>query len=163
MPQLLRNVKELCAAAALLGTAIYPLPIHSADAEALAASSLTGTCGFAVSFQYPFAYLYPNPGPGWGMNQLGTINFDKHTIKANVVLQDPAGPASVEYQKSFQANFTKKTGPIPGSYTITFTYPGGDVQVFNLLPVNNGNTILMQGIVTTPGSQDGAIAGTCQR
>ena len=163
MPQLLRNTRKLCAAAVLLGTAISPFPSHAGDVAAAAASSLTGKCGFAVSFQYPFAYLYPSPGPGWGMNQLGTINFDTHTITGNMVLQDPAGPASVEYQKTYKASFTKKTGPIPGSYTITFSYPGGDVQVFNLIPVNNGNTILMQGIITTAGDQDAAIAGTCQR
>jgi len=163
MPQLLRNAKKFCSAAALLGAAIYPLAGHSADVEALSSTSLTGKCGFAVGFEYPFAYLYPNPGPGWGMNQLGTINFDTHTITGNVVLQDPAGPASVEYQKTYKASFTKKTGPVAGSYTITFTYPGGGVQVFNLLPVNNGNTILMQGIITTAGDQDAAIAGTCQR
>lgn len=136
---------------------------YSESALAVAALPTKGTCGFQLTMTYPFAYLHGNdPGPGWGLDALGTINFQTKTISANITLIDPAPLPSTETPLTFTAPFTTVPGPIPGSSTITFSFPG-DTAVFgiNLIAVNGGKTILMQ-FFAPPGGQDGSITGKCE-
>lgn len=122
-----------------------------------------GTCGFLLTMSYPFVYLYDNPGAGWGLDGLGTINFQTSTISVNITLQDhPPGQNFTESPLAFTAPFTILAGPIPNSSTITFNLPDNSVFTFNLIAVNGGKTILMQGFSPSAGSQDGSITGRCE-
>ena len=124
-----------------------------------------GTCGFVINMSYPFAYLYGDPGDGWGMDGLGTLNFQTSTISVNLILQDhplPPGSAFTESQLVITAPFTTTAGPIPGSSTITFTLPDNSPFAFNIVAVNGGKTFLMQGVNPTPGDQDGSVTGRCE-
>jgi len=124
-----------------------------------------GTCGFLINQSYPFAYLYDDPGNGWGLDALGTIDFQTKTISANLILQDhplPPGSTFTESQLVIIAPFTTAAGPIPGSFTITFNLPDNSPFTFNLIPVNKGSTILMQGFNPNAGSQDASITGRCE-
>jgi hypothetical protein len=123
-----------------------------------------GTCGFLLTMSYPFAYLHGNnPGPGWGVDALGTIDFQTSTIAINITLEDPAPLPSKQYPLTFTTTFTTSAGPIPNSPTITFNIPNDpSVYTINLIAVNGGKTILMQLFSPTPGSQDGSVTGTCE-
>jgi hypothetical protein len=124
-----------------------------------------GTCGFLLTFNYPFVYLFDDPGDGWGMDALGTINFQTSTISVNIILQNhplPSGSNFTESQLVITAPFTTVAGPIPGSFTITFALPDNSPFTFNLIPVNKGNTILMQGFNPNAGSQDASTTGRCE-
>jgi len=150
---------------AILGSLLLAGALGGASESAVAIAALptSGVCGFAVSIQYPFVYIYgSSPGPGWGMNVLGTLDFGASKISANFVLQNPIGPGTTESQVQVTAPFTAAAGPIAGSTTISFTPSGGTPLTFNLLAVNGGNTLLMQGFNPTAGSQDGGAAGVCQ-
>lgn len=137
---------------------------YSECALAIAPLPTKGTCGFAFPMNYPFAYVNGNdPGDGWGVDALGTINFLTKTISVNIILINPAPLPSTEAPFSFTATFTTSPGPVPGSSTITFTIPGDTTVVtFNLIAVNGGKTILMQGFSPTAGSQDGSSIGRCE-
>jgi len=156
---LIRKGARLVALFALVCASTY-----SASALAIAPLPLKGTCGFALTMNYPFAYLHgSDPGDGWGVDTLGTINFLTKTISVNIILIDPAPLPSVEAPFSFTTTFTTSPGPVPGSSTITFTIPGDTTVVtFNLIAVNGGKTILMQGFSPTAGSQDGSSIGRCE-
>lgn len=138
------------------------------DTFAIATMPATGTCGFLATFHYPFVYLYSNPGPGWGMNVIAALNFDAKTISGNIVIQNPAGPNSTETQSAISGPFTVANGPFGGSSTITttITFAGGQFPptqfVFNVLPVNGGNTLMMQGGPGPVGGADAGVAGVCQ-
>jgi len=138
------------------------------NAFAVATMPTTGTCGFLGTLQYPFVYLYPNPGPGWGMNIIATLNLDTKTINGNIVIQNPAGPNSTESQASFSGPFTVTAGPFTGSSTInaTLTFSNNAIGrtsfAWNVVPVNGGNTLLMQEGPGPVGGADGGMAGVCQ-
>lgn len=137
----------------------------SQSASAIASIPTTGVCGFAVTNQYPFVYLYgASPGTGWGMNFLGTIDFGASKISGNIILQNPNGAGTTESQATFSASFTTAAGPITGSYTISFvpTPLSTNTMTINIIPVNGGNTVLLQGFNPTAGSQDAGSAGVCQ-
>lgn len=138
--------------------------------SALAAQDLPkkGTCGYLASMHYPFAYQYgADAGPGWGLNVLALLDFDTNTFVGNVVLINPAGPNSTQSQETTQrVPFTVSPGRLgAGSYTITASLhvDGGDHKfVWNVVPVNNGRTLLMQ---QGPGpfrDADAGVAGVCQ-
>jgi hypothetical protein len=153
-----RTVRNLLGTVAILGT----LAGFSQTASATASLPTSGVCGFLMSFNYPFVYLYgANPGANWGMNFIGTIDFGAKQISGNVISQNPAGSATTETQQTFNAAFTTAAGPISGSYTMTFG-SGSNTQTINLIPVNNGNTILLQYFNPNAGSQDAGAQGVCQ-
>jgi len=153
------KVRKLLVGLAVVGS----LGGISQSASAVASLPTSGVCGFAFTLQYPFAYLYgASPGTGYGLNFLGTINFGTSTISTNVLLQNPASPqATTESQANFSVPFTTAAGPIPGSYAITFT-PSSNAWTMNLIPVNGGNTILLQAFSPVAGNQGAGIVGVCQ-
>ena len=123
-----------------------------------------GMCGFLLTMSYPFAYLHGNnPGPGWGVDALGTIDFQASTIAFNITLENPAPLPSTQFPFTFTTTFTTSAGPIPNSSTITFSIPDDpSVYTINLIAVNGGKTILMQFFSPTPGNQDGSSTGRCE-
>jgi len=133
-------------------------------ASAIAPMPISGECGFVLSLQYPFAYLFgSNPGTGYGMNMLGTINYSTKTISANIVLQNPAAAnTTTESQSAFSVPYTVSSGPVAGSYTLTFTAAANTLTI-NLIPVNGGNTALLQFFNPTAGGQNAGAAGVCQK
>jgi hypothetical protein len=139
---------------ALALTSMYSAP---------ALSKASGACGFLLTMSYDFAYLYGNPpGPGFGLNALGTINFNTSTITINLILEDPAGSNSKQYPGTLTVPFTTSVGPFPGSSTITFMFSStSPVFKVNLLPVGGGQTILMQWYSPTLGI-DGSVTGRCE-
>ena len=145
------------------------ISIISGAAHATAALPTTGTCGFVGGFNYPFVYMYGgNPGAGWGVNFFGTLNFSNNTYSINILMLNPGVQGSTqptENQTVVSGTFTVNAGPVPGSYAVSmpnFASSTGAPYVFNLLPVNNGNTILMQFWNPNSGGQDGGQVGVCQ-
>ncbi len=134
-----------------------------ADTTLAVALPTSGVCGFAIVLRRPFDYLDgSSPGSGYGVNWLGTINFSTSTITSNVVLQNPGNAATTtESQISVSATFTKSAGPISGSTTIAFT-PFSNQWTLNLIPVNDGLTILVQAYSPVAGNQDAAAVGVCR-
>jgi hypothetical protein len=57
--------------------------------------------------------------------------------------------------------FTKAPGPIPGSWVLMFTIPGGATQYLNVVPADGGTKLLLQVFSPTPNAQDGALSATC--
>jgi hypothetical protein len=123
----------------------------------------TGVCAFVATTDYPFAYIWgTSPGTGWGLTLLGAIDFGASMITFNLVTQNPnANPnLATEAQQSASSAFTTAAGPITGSYTISFNVSSNALS-FNLIPVNNGNTILMQDFNLTAGDQGGGRIAEC--
>lgn len=142
-------------------------------------AGLTGNCGMVVAVPHTYVFgsvtgtvnstgnmngyaqLVP-PGSTKGVNLLAVINFTSSTISYEVT-QVTVGNASTGTSNSYStqngsASFTTAAGPLPGSYTITFTPTGSPQISLNLLPVNSGNTILVQGTTGTAS----ALTGVCQ-
>jgi len=76
---------------------------------------------------------------------MAVINFDNSTINYNVTQMNWLSTATGQFgEVTGTTSFTTATGPITGSYTISFPV-GSRTLTLNLLPVNSGNTILVQG------------------
>lgn len=143
--------------------------LFTSNAFALATMPNTGTCGFVGSLQYPFAYVFGlTPGTGFGMNVIATLNFDTKVITGNMVTMNPAGNLTTQQQTGFSGTFTVTTGTLTGSSAITasvsFTGSAATTNFFTwtVLPVNGGNTLLMQLAPAPAGQASGAMAGVCQ-
>ena len=143
-------------------------------------AGLTGTCGVLFATPHLFLNAYgsmtgsvtstgamtgnyisnavgPNQGP-YGVDVLAEINFSNSTVSYNVMQVSFNGSGTKAYSAvSGSVPFTTTAGPgsLAGSYTITFTPTGGQQISLTILPVNSGNTILIQG--TTDASR-----GVCQ-
>jgi hypothetical protein len=146
--------------------------VGSEYALAQPALPTSGVCGFSSAISYPFAYLYgPSPGTGYGMNWFGTINFASQVISINAVLENPGNATNTTESQSALSNapFLASAGPISGSYIISFNVDGTPLSAtpsnnqfeINVIPVNDGNTLLMQVYATTAGDQGGNIVGEC--
>ena len=144
-----------------------------------AMAGLTGTCGMVLSVPHNYTFgslvqssgsTYPNfvylasPGDTRGVNLLAVIDFT-HSTLSYALTQVTAGDAATNTRNAYSTQsqsgvaFTSAAGPITGSYTITFTPPGAAAAMsLNVLPVNSGNTYLIQG---TSG-RTGALTGVCQ-
>jgi hypothetical protein len=161
---------------------IRPLTIASAlllgasSAVAVSALPTTGTCAYLGSFHYPFMYLkeYPQAGFGspFGLSILATFNFDTKAVSGNVVQINPCPSQCTQSQEqmSFSGTFTVSNGPVPNSYLLstTLTLPALPAPItvtdfkWNAVPVNGGNTLLMQLGPMPNDSSDGGMAGVCQ-
>jgi hypothetical protein len=114
-------------------------------------AGLSGTCGMLAS---------PPPSPGTNAfmyNVLAVVDFSTSTISYNVTtLTFGNSPPPTLTQSSNSSPFTLGSGPISGSYTMTFTPQGSNTAlIFNLFPVNSNNTILVQGA-------NSPFSGVCQ-
>ena len=141
-----------------------------------ASAALTGSCGMIVSVPHNYAlgtmsgtintstgaysgnFQLASPGSTKGVNVLAVLDFSANTISFNVTQVTIGNPNSYATQTQTGVAFTTAAGPLPGSYTISFTPTGSPTINLNLLPVNGGSTVLVQG--TSGGS--GALAGVCQ-
>ena len=151
--------------------ALGALTLATPDAFA----ALSGSCGMVVAVPHTYVsgimtgsangstgvvtgtvQLVPT-GSTKGVNLLAVINFTSSTISFNLTQVTVGTPNSYATQAG-SAQFVTAAGPLPGSYTITFTPTGSPQVSLNLLPVNSGNTILVQG---TTGSGS-ALTGVCQ-
>jgi hypothetical protein len=139
------------------------------NAFALSTMPNTGTCGFIGSLQYPFAYMFGlNPGTGFGMNVMATLNFDTKAIAGNIVTMNPAAALTTQQQSTFSGTFTVTNGTLTGSSVVSasVTIAGSPATTnfftWNVLPVNGGNTLLMQLAPAPAGQASGAMAGVCQ-
>ena len=141
-----------------------------------ASAALSGSCGMIVSVPHNYAlgnmsgtintstgaysgnFQLASPGSTKGVNVLAVLDFSANTISFNVTQVTIGNPNSYATQTQTGVAFTTAAGPLPGSYTISFTPTGSPTINLNLLPVNGGSTVLVQG--TSGGS--GALAGVCQ-
>ena len=143
-----------------------------------ASAALSGSCGMIVSVPHNYAlgnmsgtintgtgayngvFQLASAGSTRGVNVLAVLDFSTNTISFNVTqvtINTPNNSYATQTQTGVA--FTTAAGPLPGSYTISFTPTGSSTAIsLNLLPVNGGSTVLVQG--TSGGS--GALAGVCQ-
>lgn len=140
-----------------------------------ASAALSGSCGMVVSLPHNYVlgamsgtmntstgaysgnFQLASPGSTKGVNVLAVLDFAASTITYNVVNVTIGSPNSYGAQTG-SVPFTTVAGPLPNSYTISFTPTGSNAISLNLLPVNSGNTILVQG---TSGTAS-ALTGVCQ-
>ncbi len=132
------------------------------------AAAPTGTCGLVASMPHPEFdwWAYMNGGGATvtkNMDVLAEINFTAKTINYSITQFTWTSGAPGTFSKATVAGnaiFTmagpgvNTTNTTPNSYQITFTAGGGTV-VLNVLPVNSGNTYLIQGI-------GDRLSGVCQ-
>jgi hypothetical protein len=112
------------------------------------ASALTGTCGILGSIPHPFQTGVV--GVSYNLDLLATINFSTNTINYNFTVITITLAGQTFSSNNGSASFTTAAGPLTGSTTITFPFtpPGGGAPItasLNVLPVNGGNTYLVQG------------------
>lgn len=140
-----------------------------------ASAALSGSCGMVVSLPHNYVlgsmsgtmntsngnysgnFQLATPGSTKGVNVLAVLDFNTSTISFNVTQVTIGNPNSYGTSET-STSFTTVAGPLPNSYTITFTPPSSTAINLNLLPVNSGNTILVQG--TASGAS--ALVGVCQ-
>jgi len=126
-----------------------------------AATSLSGTCGMVVNLQQTFTVLGPN-NP-LTVDTMAVVNFDSQQIWMNLTKAtgdanySPTARSNVSYKSELYGpiDFKLAAGPVPGSYSLYFASENISLP-FNLLPVNSGNTILIQG-------QNFKMTGVCQK
>jgi hypothetical protein len=104
----------------------------------------TGACAFAIGSNYPFT-----SGQTTGqtdLNKVGTINFGTRSYTENAVHQTFNSTSQQRFVNTQNVQtFTFTSTPsssVTGMYALTFTGLTG--VTLNLIPVNNGKTVLMQ-------------------
>lgn len=119
-----------------------------------------GICGFSMGANYPFISSQ-NKGDVT-LNLMGTINFGTRTIKFNENTQifDSSKTDETRFvntQNVYSVTYATPTASndIPGMHTITLNAN----NKINLMPVNNGKTVLMQWFNAT--DSHGSL-GVCQ-
>jgi hypothetical protein len=156
---------------ALLGVGL----LSTFGLPAFAALSLPtiGGCSFVARVKYPFAYAWANPGSGFAVSWSGMINFAGGVISINALLQNPSTNPNSVTESQLQvstAPFLLTPGPIAGSYVLSFNTDGtplaataaGNQHNLNLIPTEDGKTILLQYLNTKSGSQGGQFVGECR-
>ena len=137
--------------------------LFAQSAMAISAIPTSGTCGFVISGSYPFAGVQLS-GAGstasGSLNWLGAFDFGANTLTVNVVSQSAtnttgSNPAFTNSQSQVSLTFTVGAAT-SGMYPLTLSGGNG---VVNVIPVNGGNTLLMQQFIT---NSAGGKAGVCQ-
>jgi hypothetical protein len=130
------------------------------------AAAPTGTCGLIASIPHPewdWAVYMTGGGAAItkNMDLLAEINFTAKTIYYSVTQFQWSGtPPLVRATVAGNTTFSiagpgvNTTNTTPNSYQITFSI-GGSPVTLNVLPVNSGNTYLIQGVADR-------ISGVCQ-
>jgi hypothetical protein len=135
------------------------------------AAAPTGTCGLVASMPHPEFDWYAYAGSGGptvtkNMDLLAEINFTAKTIYFSITQFTWATGSPGSFTKATvagNATFTiagpgvNTTTTTPNSYQITFTPTVGSTNpvTLNVLPVNSGNTYLIQGV-------GDRLSGVCQ-
>ena len=147
------QIKHLTAmgSAVVFAGVILAAATYSKPTKAVGATAPTGACGGAFSFSRK-GRTVPD---GYGVTALAYINFDTRTIELQTTARDETpGPGKGYKTEALKTTtFTIAQGSMTGSYLIT---PVADAPKFNLLPVNGGNTFLVQVI-------DDDTVGMCQK
>ena len=129
---------KLVSAVAILGFTGAYMPAASA--------ALSGKCGILANQTHEFSN--PPVGQVLTMDVLAVVDFTAGTISGQVTNLTINTTGNTISQSAVSATtITVGAGPstLPGSSTISFTTGSGNTVSFNLLPVNSGNTILVQG------------------
>lgn len=124
-------------------------------------SGLSGQCGMLINRSFfGFETVQANQS-GQIPNSLVYIDFDgKKGQLSNSVISNFGEANATATQGPVQSGpFTISTGPVTGSYTLTFTSFNG-VNV-NVMPVNSGNTYLVQ--LPGNGTEMSPATGVCQK
>ena len=133
-----RHLIKLLSAAAIVGCMGAYMPAASA--------ALSGKCGILVNQTHEFSN--PPVGQVLTMDVLAVVDFTAGTISGQVTNLTINTSGNTISQSAVSAtSITVGAGPstLPGSSTLSFTTGSGNMVSFNLLPVNSGNTILVQG------------------
>ena len=163
-----KNLRVLTASIAALGVFAGFTPA--------AWAGLSGSCGMLMTVPHPFMNANVtvtgtvssggtmngtatiNSTTNEGVNVMAVIDFTNDSISYNVnqASFSPSSGSSYTSQAGTTTFSAPAAGPVPGSYIITFTPTGTSTAVsFNILPVNGGNTFLVQGV-------GDATQGVCQ-
>ena len=146
----MKKLSRLIAVAALCGGS----SVFAADLPT------TGTCGFSMGANYSF--ISSQTKGDASLNLMGTINFGTRTIQFNENTQifDSSRTDETRYVNTLNVNTVTYATPtasndIPGMHTITLNAN----NKINLMPVNNGKTVLLQWFNAT--DSHGSL-GVCQ-
>jgi hypothetical protein len=150
------------AVAALVGGVLTVAALHTVPLKA-ATTELSGSCGGLLNFTRRHAQ--PGEELGSTVDVLIVMNFTgkKAYISVNSSLDDD-DPGYSQYDtkyksERFELALADSEGPIPGSRKITVVGSGSNGRAdvaFNVLPVNSGNTFLIQTV-------DDNATGVCQK
>jgi hypothetical protein len=119
----------------------------------------SGECGMLLNGNFAGFDVVQKNQSGQIANSLILINFDTKTIFSSDSLLSNFGMANAtSAQNNSSNNFSLTSDFIPGSYKLTFA---GTSAFMTLLPVNSGNTFLVQ----LPGNGTGMApkTGICQK
>ncbi len=156
-PGLLMYLKLLSTAVASVIATVLTVGAmtYSKPTKAVAASAPSGACGGTFSFARKGK---PRNSDGDGVNALAYFNFDTKSMEIQITYTGDNFSANRTYITSTSADvirttFTLVAGEVTGSWQIV---PVANIPRVNLLPVNGGNTFLMQAV-------NDDIVGMCQR
>jgi len=137
---------------------LFTLILFSCLANAYSASP-TGSCGMLLNGNFAGFDVAQSNQSGQIANMLLLINFDTNIAYTSSSLISNYGMTSTTAaQVNSSTAFTLSSDYIPGSYKLTFN---GTNAFMTLLPVNSGNTFLVQ----LPGNGTGMApkTGICQK
>lgn len=137
---------------------LFALILCSIVAYAYAAPPI-GQCGMLLNGNFAGFDLAQSNQSGQIANMLLLINFDTNTaLISNATISNFGVASTTAAQVNSSTTFTLISDYIPGSYKLTFT---GTNAFMTLLPVNSGNTFLVQ----LPGNGTGMApkTGICQK
>lgn len=123
-------------------------------------TALTGQCGMLFTRSFFGFETAQNGQSGQVHNSLVYIDFDAGTGQlANATISNfGLINATAAIGNSIQSGtFTQSAGPVTGSYTLTMN----NGVTINVLPVNSGNTFLIQ--LPGNGTSMSPATGVCQR
>ena len=134
-------VRNMIVASSVLGASLAMISTASA------ALPTTGKCGL-LSGQ-PHTLETAGTTGSYDLDVLAVIDFGAKTITGRQTSVSFSG-TTPPYNPTFAdtmisaAGFTEAPGTLPGETDVSFTPPGGTAIVLHMLPVNGGNTILIQ-------------------
>jgi len=143
-------IRSVLVAGTILGTSVAFVPAASA--------ALSGTCGLLSGMPHTFDSL--SPSNSYDLDVLATLNFTTNqiTYSMTTLTTDSSGnPTTTATTINGPLSFTQGTVTgLSGATSITFTPTGSTTPiVLYLLPVNGGNTLLVQ-------AKDDAFHGVCE-
>lgn len=142
--------------------------------NAVTQTTLTGSCGLLVNFNYNGwdNIITERPGSQITKSAIGVVNFD--TLRSHFEFTNSTNYGGGNFNNTIPSeSVVKVTGNMvfnsfdseTGIYKYTITVNNtNDSIVLTIVPVNSGNTYLISGQIPTLGLTDGpGISGVCQR